>query len=55
MPEMWKNVILSSAGEPNDYYEEDCAVIVKKSGTWYDFQCPSNQGYICKKLGTISL
>uniref|UniRef100_A0A8D3A2E4 C-type lectin domain-containing protein n=1 Tax=Scophthalmus maximus TaxID=52904 RepID=A0A8D3A2E4_SCOMX len=39
------------AGNPDDYYGEDCLSIYINSGYWNDDNCDYNRGYICKRRG----
>ena len=43
-------------GEPNNYYNEDCAAVRKGlfvdkhyDGEWNDYKCSRTEGYICEK------
>ncbi|KAL2099694.1 hypothetical protein ACEWY4_004088 [Coilia grayii] len=43
-----------NAGNPDDYYGEDCLSILINSGYWNDDNCGYNRGYICKRRGFIT-
>ncbi|XP_067232917.1 C-type mannose receptor 2-like [Chanodichthys erythropterus] len=40
-----------AAGNPDDYYGEDCLSILINSGAWNDDNCENKRGYICKRRG----
>ncbi|KAK5879066.1 hypothetical protein CesoFtcFv8_024411 [Champsocephalus esox] len=40
-----------SAGNPDDYYGEDCLSIFINNGYWNDDNCDSKRGYICERRG----
>ncbi|XP_062410864.1 macrophage mannose receptor 1-like [Sardina pilchardus] len=40
-----------NAGNPDDYYGEDCLDILISNGLWNDDNCDYNRGYICKRRG----
>ncbi|KAM6975835.1 uncharacterized protein LKV04_015092 [Tautogolabrus adspersus] len=40
-----------SAGNPDNYYGEDCLSILINNGYWNDDNCEYNRGYICKRKG----
>ncbi|RVE65935.1 hypothetical protein OJAV_G00121150 [Oryzias javanicus] len=40
-----------NAGNPDDYYGEDCLSILINNGYWNDDNCQNNRGYICKRRG----
>ncbi|KAK1883605.1 Macrophage mannose receptor 1 [Dissostichus eleginoides] len=40
-----------SAGNPDDYYGEDCLSILINNGYWNDDNCDSKRGYICERRG----
>ncbi|XP_033951501.2 uncharacterized protein [Pseudochaenichthys georgianus] len=40
-----------SAGNPDDYYGEDCLAILINNGYWNDDNCDSKRGYICERRG----
>uniref|UniRef100_A0A3P9N6K7 C-type lectin domain-containing protein n=1 Tax=Poecilia reticulata TaxID=8081 RepID=A0A3P9N6K7_POERE len=37
-----------NAGNPDDYFGEDCLSILINGGYWNDDNCQSKRGYICK-------
>uniref|UniRef100_A0A3P9HM81 C-type lectin domain-containing protein n=1 Tax=Oryzias latipes TaxID=8090 RepID=A0A3P9HM81_ORYLA len=40
-----------NAGNPDDYYGEDCLSILINNGYWNDDNCEYDRGYICKRRG----
>uniref|UniRef100_A0A3Q4HAJ7 C-type lectin domain-containing protein n=1 Tax=Neolamprologus brichardi TaxID=32507 RepID=A0A3Q4HAJ7_NEOBR len=40
-----------NAGNPDDYYGEDCLSMLINSGYWNDDNCEYKRGYICKRRG----
>ncbi|CAJ1070748.1 macrophage mannose receptor 1 [Xyrichtys novacula] len=40
-----------SAGNPDNYFGEDCLSILINNGYWNDDNCEYNRGYICKRKG----
>ncbi|XP_026154124.1 macrophage mannose receptor 1 isoform X2 [Mastacembelus armatus] len=40
-----------NAGNPDDYYGEDCLSILINKGHWNDDNCENKRGYICKRRG----
>ncbi|XP_036973174.1 macrophage mannose receptor 1 [Acanthopagrus latus] len=40
-----------NAGNPDDYYGEDCLSIIINNGYWNDDNCENKRGYICKRRG----
>ncbi|KAL4617320.1 macrophage mannose receptor 1-like [Arapaima gigas] len=40
-----------AAGNPDDYYGEDCLSILVSTGYWNDDNCDYQRGYICKRRG----
>ncbi|XP_068430349.1 uncharacterized protein [Clinocottus analis] len=40
-----------NAGNPDDYYGEDCLSILINNGYWNDDNCQHKRGYICKRKG----
>ncbi|XP_047200502.1 macrophage mannose receptor 1 [Hippoglossus stenolepis] len=42
-----------NAGNPDDYYGEDCLSIIINNGYWNDDNCENNRGYICKRRGNL--
>nr|XP_020506487.1 macrophage mannose receptor 1-like [Labrus bergylta] len=40
-----------SAGNPDNYYGEDCLSVLINSGYWNDDNCENKRGYICKRKG----
>ncbi|KAA8584470.1 hypothetical protein FQN60_008255 [Etheostoma spectabile] len=40
-----------NAGNPDDYYGEDCLSILINNGYWNDDNCENKRGYICKRKG----
>lgn len=47
------NMVFWKVGEPNDYMEEDCVVLVydQDKWVWNDFPCHFEMGRICKLPG----
>uniref|UniRef100_A0A8C6S314 C-type lectin domain-containing protein n=1 Tax=Neogobius melanostomus TaxID=47308 RepID=A0A8C6S314_9GOBI len=43
-----------NAGNPDDYFGEDCLSILINSGYWNDDNCDNKRGYICEKRGDLS-
>lgn len=39
------------AGNPDDFYGEDCLSIYINGGYWNDDNCEYKRGYICKRRG----
>lgn len=39
------------AGNPDDYFGEDCLSILINDGYWNDDNCQNKRGYICKRRG----
>uniref|UniRef100_A0A3Q3MM55 C-type lectin domain-containing protein n=1 Tax=Mastacembelus armatus TaxID=205130 RepID=A0A3Q3MM55_9TELE len=42
-----------NAGNPDDYYGEDCLSILINKGHWNDDNCENKRGYICKRRGVM--
>lgn len=42
-----------NAGNPDDYYGEDCLSILINTGYWNDDNCQNDRGYICKRRGNL--
>ncbi|XP_035247102.1 macrophage mannose receptor 1 [Anguilla anguilla] len=40
-----------AAGQPDNYYGEDCLSMLINSGYWNDDNCAYQRGYICKRRG----
>ncbi|XP_023194031.1 macrophage mannose receptor 1-like [Xiphophorus maculatus] len=40
-----------NAGNPDDYFGEDCLSILINDGYWNDDNCQNKRGYICKRRG----
>ncbi|GLD55459.1 macrophage mannose receptor 1 [Lates japonicus] len=40
-----------NAGNPDNYYGEDCLSILINNGYWNDDNCENKRGYICKRRG----
>ncbi|XP_072570731.1 uncharacterized protein [Paramormyrops kingsleyae] len=40
-----------AAGQPDDYFGEDCLSILVNTGYWNDDNCDHQRGYICKRRG----
>ncbi|KAJ8402327.1 hypothetical protein AAFF_G00368160 [Aldrovandia affinis] len=40
-----------AAGNPDDYYGEDCLSMLINTGFWNDDNCSYRRGYICKRRG----
>ncbi|XP_051907364.1 macrophage mannose receptor 1 [Hippocampus zosterae] len=40
-----------SAGNPDNYFGEDCLSIIINNGYWNDDNCENRRGYICKRRG----
>uniref|UniRef100_A0A3P9CZ58 C-type lectin domain-containing protein n=1 Tax=Maylandia zebra TaxID=106582 RepID=A0A3P9CZ58_9CICH len=40
-----------NAGNPDDYYGEDCLSMLINNGYWNDDNCEYKRGYICKRRG----
>ncbi|XP_041666073.1 macrophage mannose receptor 1 [Cheilinus undulatus] len=40
-----------NAGNPDDYYGEDCLSILINNGYWNDDNCEYKRGYVCKRKG----
>uniref|UniRef100_A0A671V6N8 C-type lectin domain-containing protein n=1 Tax=Sparus aurata TaxID=8175 RepID=A0A671V6N8_SPAAU len=40
-----------NAGNPDDYYGEDCLSIIINNGYWNDDNCEYKRGYVCKRRG----
>ncbi|KAK5617685.1 hypothetical protein CRENBAI_001663 [Crenichthys baileyi] len=43
-----------NAGNPDDYFGEDCLSILINNGYWNDDNCQNKRGYICKRRGKTS-
>ncbi|XP_071751059.2 uncharacterized protein LOC139908314 [Centroberyx gerrardi] len=41
-----------NAGNPDNYYGEDCLSILINNGYWNDDNCDYNRGYVCKRRGS---
>uniref|UniRef100_A0A3Q2Z8D4 C-type lectin domain-containing protein n=1 Tax=Hippocampus comes TaxID=109280 RepID=A0A3Q2Z8D4_HIPCM len=42
-----------SAGNPDNYFGEDCLSIIINNGYWNDDNCENRRGYICKRRGKM--
>ncbi|XP_062291189.1 macrophage mannose receptor 1 [Scomber scombrus] len=40
-----------NAGNPDNYFGEDCLSILINNGYWNDDECENDRGYICKRRG----
>ncbi|MEQ2275125.1 hypothetical protein XENORESO_021066 [Xenotaenia resolanae] len=43
-----------NAGNPDDYFGEDCLSILINNGYWNDDNCQNKRGYICKRRGFMT-